>query len=402
MTEEERLQFWRRKNGVHTPDITRSQSRLSSATSYRTSSTSQNMPVYYDSHNESPVEQRMPPVPSQRYTAGSFSPRPNPFAPTHGPDSTYPEESWSASYSSPPLTSPQGMGTFPWPPAAPLVRSQPGPAGEWYESPRLPESRKHLASAPRGGGRTAVDRKATKKPSEPRGDPSMRSLNRPKDSGSYAQVGRPLPRAPVPSYLGDPFALQVDTMQQQPQSQPPLHHPHSHHGGEENIASSPSSGVPSAHTPISSYSMGARSNVPSNLSFHQTSFPRMKDEPSPDAIGPSAQLRGRSRSSRTEDFSSSLSVTHPFPCTFPKCGARLKDRYEWKRHEVIHVRADVWFCMPDNSAVIDGKCAFCESDDISPRHFVDHNLSLCWAKPAHERAFHRKVRSQYECFPLFL
>lgn len=78
-----------------------------------------------------------------------------------------------------------------------------------------------------------------------------------------------------------------------------------------------------------------------------------------------------------------------FHCTF--CFKHLKDRYEWKRHESsAHVPATKWICMPHNTAILNGRCVFCDTPLPSLSHTCVHNVERCLAKPLHERTFTRE------------
>ena len=77
-----------------------------------------------------------------------------------------------------------------------------------------------------------------------------------------------------------------------------------------------------------------------------------------------------------------------FRCIF--CRKPLKDRYEWKRHEATHVAATKWTCMPENSALWQGSCAFCHLDSPSATHLAKHNVEACLEKSVDARTFSRK------------
>ncbi|KAF2814275.1 uncharacterized protein BDZ99DRAFT_495793 [Mytilinidion resinicola] len=77
-----------------------------------------------------------------------------------------------------------------------------------------------------------------------------------------------------------------------------------------------------------------------------------------------------------------------FHCTF--CFKHLKDRYEWKRHEASEVFATKWICMPQNTAVSNGTCVFCDTAPTYMPYACAHNIEPCLAKPLHDRTFGRK------------
>jgi hypothetical protein len=81
-----------------------------------------------------------------------------------------------------------------------------------------------------------------------------------------------------------------------------------------------------------------------------------------------------------------------WPCTF--CLQPLRCRWEWKRHEVTHL-PPTWFCMLNNSPIVEGSCGLCGESDVQPSHLGTHlNVEACMNKPVVERGFSRKDKLQ--------
>ena len=282
----------------------------------------------------------------------SFSPQPSVFTltPVVDLEHHYCEEGWSENCANPqrtPLSSTDRC--------FPLASC----AGEHREPPRLSKTGNRFASTrPRSRQTAGIDEAAEK---------SMKR-RRP-----HAHITQALTPATVPRYVDDSFAPQKYRAKSQTPQQ------YVHHGGN----ASPRAGAASAHSPTAS-------------------LRPIKEEPSPDATSPSAPPQDESQISQMEESISSLPNPHPFQCTDPGCGKKFKRSWEWKRHEsAIHWRLKMWICMPDNSPVIDRKCAFCGSDDTTAAHFVGHNISKC-SNQEKKHEYMRKVRPQSESIsPLY-
>ena len=106
---------------------------------------------------------------------------------------------------------------------------------------------------------------------------------------------------------------------------------------------------------------------------------------------PSVGRKGKKRfapSSSLLEIQSTAEDTNSYCCTF--CVKQLKGRYEWKRHEATHVVAIRWTCMPNNEAVIQNKCVFCQAYCPSLEHLEEHNIQACLDRPLSTRVFSRK------------
>lgn len=106
---------------------------------------------------------------------------------------------------------------------------------------------------------------------------------------------------------------------------------------------------------------------------------------------PTVGRKGKKRfapSSSLLEIQSTAEDTNSYYCTF--CVKQLKDRYEWKRHEATHVVAIRWTCMPNNEAVIQNKCVFCQAHCPSLEHLEEHNVQACLDRPLSTRVFSRK------------
>jgi hypothetical protein len=82
-----------------------------------------------------------------------------------------------------------------------------------------------------------------------------------------------------------------------------------------------------------------------------------------------------------------------FKCPFSsgqcnKCYSSISDL---QKHALTH-GPRTWHCMPDNSAIANGKCVFCDEDSPSKEHLNEHQVDLCLAKPIgiRGRSFFRK------------
>lgn len=93
-------------------------------------------------------------------------------------------------------------------------------------------------------------------------------------------------------------------------------------------------------------------------------------------------------SSSLLEIQSTAEDTNSYYCTF--CVKQLKGRYEWKRHEATHVVAIQWTCMPNNEAVVQNKCVFCQAHYPSLEHLEEHNIQACLDRPISTRVFSRK------------
>jgi len=106
---------------------------------------------------------------------------------------------------------------------------------------------------------------------------------------------------------------------------------------------------------------------------------------------PTVGRKGKKRfapSSSLLEIQSTAEDTNSYYCTF--CVKQLKGRYEWKRHEATHVVAIQWTCMPNNEAVIQNKCVFCQAHYPSLEHLEEHNIQACLDRPLSTRVFSRK------------
>ena len=106
---------------------------------------------------------------------------------------------------------------------------------------------------------------------------------------------------------------------------------------------------------------------------------------------PTVGRKGRKRfapSSLLPEIQSTAEDTNSYYCTF--CAKQLKGRYEWKRHEATHVAAIRWTCMPNNEAVIQNKCVFCQAHCPPLEHLEEHNIQACLDRPLSTRVFSRK------------
>lgn len=106
---------------------------------------------------------------------------------------------------------------------------------------------------------------------------------------------------------------------------------------------------------------------------------------------PTIGRKGKKRfapSSSLLEIQSTAEDTNSYYCTF--CVKQLKGRYEWKRHEATHVVAIQWTCMPNNEAVMQNKCVFCQAHYPSFEHLEEHNIQACLDRPLSTRVFSRK------------
>ncbi|OCL04157.1 hypothetical protein AOQ84DRAFT_391737 [Glonium stellatum] len=85
---------------------------------------------------------------------------------------------------------------------------------------------------------------------------------------------------------------------------------------------------------------------------------------------------------------SQIRAGRPFHCTF--CLKTWKSHYEWRRHEATHVVAKKWTCMPEDVAINDNRCAFCDLEFPPLAHLGEHNVRICLEKAIPARAFARK------------
>lgn len=77
-------------------------------------------------------------------------------------------------------------------------------------------------------------------------------------------------------------------------------------------------------------------------------------------------------------------------CTFTHCFQSSKSRYEWERHESIHVPR-AWICMPEDSPHLNDHCGICGNTDIHHLPFSSHTkLEDCISKAHSQRAFARR------------
>ncbi|KAF2099596.1 hypothetical protein NA57DRAFT_55550 [Rhizodiscina lignyota] len=73
------------------------------------------------------------------------------------------------------------------------------------------------------------------------------------------------------------------------------------------------------------------------------------------------------------------------------CRKGFRGCYDWKRHEATHFdNIQKWICMPENTAIHNSTCAFCESPQPNSEHFKGHRVHDCLQRPLAERTFGRK------------
>jgi Homeobox KN domain len=117
---------------------------------------------------------------------------------------------------------------------------------------------------------------------------------------------------------------------------------------------------------------------------------------------PTVGRKGKKRfapSSSLLEIQSTAEDTNSYYCTF--CVKQLKGRYEWKRHEATHVVAIRWTCMPNNKAVIQNKCVFCQAHCPSLEHLEELSIQIGFPYPrltisaAYSRIFHNSASYPY-------
>ncbi|KAF2837642.1 hypothetical protein M501DRAFT_995619 [Patellaria atrata CBS 101060] len=80
-----------------------------------------------------------------------------------------------------------------------------------------------------------------------------------------------------------------------------------------------------------------------------------------------------------------------YSCTFCEKGKEIKQKSEWKRHELTHVPyGKHWTCMLYNSPLVGNRCVFCGIEDPDESHLQKHNIKACEDKAPHDRTFRRR------------
>lgn len=75
-------------------------------------------------------------------------------------------------------------------------------------------------------------------------------------------------------------------------------------------------------------------------------------------------------------------------CTF--CLTEFRGKWEWTRHETIHVPTRKWICLADNCPTVDDRCVFCNASSPTVEHLNQHSVAGCLQQAAENRTFTRK------------